>query len=334
MVDQPIPEERRDDVEAAVVLNGPAEPSGDSVASGTAPSGVAEVRGPDLGERPNRPGTHRKAKPRRPFWVEALALLAIALAIAVVVHTFFFQAFYIPSGSMENTLHIGDRVLVNKMSYKVGHVQRGQIVVFNGADSWEPEATVNVPSNPVSRVVHDIGSFLGFAPAGEKDFIKRVIGIPGDHVRCCDSQGRITVNGKALDETYLYDGFDPGVHHTTTQVNSPKPFNIVVPKGHLWVEGDHRNDSRDSRDHTGDPGGGTIPENKVIGRAFVIVWPPSHMGGLAIPKSFQGVPNAMAAGLPYGIGAAAVLPIGLLRLRRRRRRITRRVDSKAGRSST
>lgn len=269
-------------------------------------------------------GSHRKPKSarkkNRPFIVEALILLAIALAIAVVVHTFFFQAFYIPSGSMENTLRIGDRVLVNKMSYKVGDVQRGQIVVFNGADSWTPEVSVSEPSNPVARGLRDIGGFLGFAPAGEKDFIKRVIGVPGDHVKCCDTQGRITVNGKALDEDYLYTGFDPNVRRTTTQVNSPKPFDIVVQKGRLWVEGDHRNDSRDSRDHTGDPGGGTIPESKVIGRAFVIVWPPSHMGGLGIPHAFSGVPNALVGALPLEIGLAAVIPVGLLRARRRHRR--------------
>ena len=274
---------------------------------------------------PGRKGAHRRkkssAKPRRPFWVEAVVLLVIAMGIALLVHTFLFQAFYIPSGSMENTLHIGDRVLVNKLSYRFGEVQRGQIVVFNGEDSWTPEAQLTPPSNSFARVARDVGSFLGFAPAGEKDFIKRVIGVPGDHVTCCDVQGRIQVNGTPLNETYLYTGFDGapgGVVPATTEVNKPKPFDIVVPPGRVWVQGDHRNDSADSRDHTGDPGGGTIPESKVIGRAFVIVWPVGHMGGLGIPKAFAPVSNAAVVGLPYIAGLAAVAPFGWLRVRQRR----------------
>ncbi len=280
-----------------------------------------------------RGGSHRRRRPakkrahkQRPFWLEVVVLLCVAFGIALLVHTFLFQAFYIPSGSMENTLHVGDRVLVNRLSYKVGHVQRGQIVVFNGEDSWTPEATTPPASNPVSGALRDVGSFLGFASAGEKDFIKRVIGVPGDHVTCCDAQGRIQVNGKALDETYLAAGI-PAVH-TTTEVNAARHFDIVVPHGRLWVEGDHRDDSADSRSHTGDPGGGTIPESKVIGRAFVIVWPVKHWGGLGIPAAFNGVPKgasaAAAVTLPYAAGGLAVLPFGVWRARKRRRRRVRR----------
>jgi signal peptidase I len=261
---------------------------------------------------------HRKPKSPRPFWIEAVVLIAFALGIALAVHTFFLQAFFIPSGSMENTLHVGDRVLVNRMSYKVGHVQRGQIIVFNGEDSWTAEAPSSTPSNPVSRVLHDVGGFLGFAPAGEKDFIKRVIGIPGDHVVCCDSQGRIMINGTPLDENYLSSGIPVAVS-TTTKVNAARPFDITVPPGRVWVEGDHRDDSADSRSHTADPGGGTIPESKIIGRAFVIVWPLSHWRGLSIPASYRPISNAAAIAMPYGIGAIMMAPIGLLRWRRRRR---------------
>ena len=290
MVDEPA---RSDTVDAV----GAPVSAGDAVASSGTPP------------RASGRGSHRKTKPPRPFWIEAIVLIAFAMGIALAVHTFFFQAFYIPSGSMENTLHVGDRVLVNRMSYKVGHPQRGQIVVFNGEDSWTPEAATPTPSNPVSRVAHDIGSFLGFAPAGEKDFIKRVIGVPGDHVVCCDSQGQLLVNGKALTENYLYPG----------STNSARPFDITVPAGRLWVEGDHRDDSADSRSHTGDPGGGTIPESKVIGRAFVIVWPLGHWRGLSIPSSFHAVAGGAVVGVPYGIGVAAMLPVGFVRLRRRRR---------------
>ncbi len=318
------------------MIEEPVRPPADVSVDPSEPTAPVETPPVATSERP-RGGSHRRRRPakatsepknpkkskkQRPFWLEVLVLLCVAFGIALLVHTFLFQAFYIPSGSMENTLHVGDRVLVNRLSYKIGHVQRGQIVVFNGEDSWTPESTTAPATNPVSRVARDVGSFLGFAPAGEKDFIKRVVGVPGDHVTCCDAQGRIKVNGKALDETYLAAGI-PAVH-TTTEVNNERHFDIVVPPGRLWVEGDHRDDSADSRSHTGDAGGGTIPESKVIGRAFVIVWPIKHWGGLGVPAAFNGVPKgataAAAVGMPFGVGGLAVLPVGVWRLRKRRPR--------------
>ena len=302
-----------DDTLGAIGSTGPMGSSGAVGVAGTAEPAVDAVAAE--GVKPAKP-----AKPTRPFWVEAVVLLVIAAAIAVGVHSFLFQAFFIPSGSMENTLQKGDRVIVNRLSYKVGHVQRGQIVVFSGVDSWTPEGSITQPHNPVLREFSKVGSYLGFAPSGEQDFIKRVIGVPGDRVVCCNTQGQITVNGKALQEHYLYPGSD----------NRTLPFDIVVPAGRLWVEGDHRNDSADSRSHTGLPGGGTIPINKVIGRAFVIVWPFSRLHRLEIPASYgalkstnasgaSSVSNLTASALPSAIGVAAVLPLGALRLRRRRR---------------
>jgi signal peptidase I len=287
-----------------------------------APGDVTGAAGDSVADAQlRRPGSHRKTKPdrpQRPFWVEAVVLLVFAMGIALVVHQFFFQAFYIPSGSMENTLHVGDRVLVNRMSYKVGQVQRGQVIVFNGEDSWTQEVPISTPSNPVSRVFHDVGGFLGFAPSGEKDFIKRVIGVPGDHVVCCDAQGRIKVNNVPLDESYLSSGV-PTPTATTTQVNASIPFDIIVPPNRVWVEGDHRDDSADSRSHRGDGGGGTIPESKIIGRAFVVVWPVSHWRGLSVPHSFRAVADAGVGGSPMGIGIAAVAPLAFVRLRKRHR---------------
>jgi signal peptidase I len=285
------------------------------------------------------------AKPTRPFWVEAVVLLVIAAAIAVGVHSFLFQAFFIPSGSMENTLLKGDRVIVNRLSYKVGHVQRGQIVVFSGVDSWTPEGSISQPSNPVLREFSKVGSYLGFAPSGEQDFIKRVIGIPGDHVVCCNTQGQITVNGVALSESsYLYPG----------NVPSTQKFNIKVPSGRLWVMGDHRAVSYDSRGHMGDPGGGTIPESGVLGRAFVIIWPPSRWGFLNIPATFEqpqlNASNAASGGstaaltaamdngtpiqtagsaLPLGVGFLGAIPITLLQRTVRRRLKSRRARRNA-----
>jgi signal peptidase I len=277
---------------------------GTTVSTGTVTPGSVEAIRATASVTPSKP------KKSRPFWAEALVLLVIAAVIAVGVHSFLFQAFFIPTGSMENTLKVNDRVIVNRLSYKVGHVQRGQIVVFSGVDSWSPEGSVTPPHNPVLRTLSKVGSYLGFAPSGEQDFIKRVIGVPGDHVICCDPQGRITVNGHPLVENYLYPGSD----------NRTLPFNITVPPGHLWVEGDHRNDSADSRSHTGLPGGGSIPINKVIGRAFVIVWPLSRFHGLSTPSTFSTVSSATASALPSTIGLAAVMPVAFIRLRVRRRR--------------
>jgi signal peptidase I len=211
------------------------------------------------------------------FWRELPILLVIALGLALLIKTFLMQAFYIPSGSMEETLQVGDRVLVNKLSYRFSDIQRGDVIVFNGVDSWAPEVQVAEASNPVVRAVRSVAGAFGFATPNEKDYIKRVIGLPGDHVRCCDKQDRITVNGIPLNEDYLYPG----------DTASTQDFDITVPPDRLWVMGDHRGASSDSRAHLGDPGGGSIPIDSVIGRAFVIIWPFSDTGLLSRPETFD-----------------------------------------------
>lgn len=261
------------------------------------------------------PDEEKPKKRRGSFWRELPVLVVIALVLALIIKTWLIQAFFIPSASMENTLKINDRVLVNKFVYHTRDVQRGDVVVFNGLDSWDPESEFAQPTNPVSKVLHSIGVAFGMAP-NEKDYIKRVIGVGGDHVRCCDAQGRITVNGHPLDEkSYLYPGNAP----------SDNLFDVTVPAGHLWVMGDHRQVSSDSRAHLGDPGGGTIPEDKVIGRAFVRVWPPSRMGGLPIPRTFSsvGAMGAAAPATPLVLGVVGAVPLTWcqrrVRLRLRRR---------------
>jgi signal peptidase I len=253
------------------------------------------------------------------FWKELPVLVGVALVLALVIKAFAVQAFYIPSASMENTLQIGDRVLVNKIVYHTREIDRGDVVVFNGVASWDPEVEYAEPSNPVGKFFQMVGSAFGVVP-GEKDYIKRVIGLPGDRIKCCDD-GRLTVNGVPLNEkSYLFT--DP----VTGEQNKPSDgnFEVTVKEGHLWVMGDHRAVSSDSRAHRGDPGGGGIPEDRVIGRAFVIVWPVNRIDTLPIPKTFQQpalhAANALLPAAPLALGFLGAIPLTRLTRRLRARR--------------
>ena len=262
----------------------------------------------------------------------------VALVIALVIKSFVVQAFFIPSSSMENTLDIGDKVLVNKLVYHFRSIEPGDVIVFNGSGSWDAVAPASAAgSDPLARaydatlrpLLRSIVELFGTAP-GQHDYIKRVIGVPGDHVACCNSHGQVTVNGVALHESsYLYPG----------NVPSSSSFSITVPPGRLWVMGDHRDVSCDSRCHPGDPGDGTIPESQVVGRAFMIVWPPSRWRVLPIPATFAqpGVdqPKHAAASLavravpaapylPLGAGLAGAVPLTWLQRRIRLRHRPRR----------
>jgi signal peptidase I len=202
-------------------------------------------------------------KPRSSFWKELPILLGVAILVAVLIRTFLLQAFFIPSGSMENTLLVGDRVLVNKVVYDVRDPVRGEVIVFKAPTEWSGN------------------------PQGE-DFIKRVIGVGGDHVVCCDRTGpqeRLIINGKPIDEPFIFPGNKP----------ADQDFDITVPKNRLWVMGDHREASGDSLEHWQQSGEditeATIPEDQVIGRAFTIFWPVGRATWLSVPEQFDGIPN-------------------------------------------
>ncbi len=219
----------------------------------------------------------RAARRRQLRRVQAAVVVGL-LVLMTTVRGFLFQAFSIPSVSMEPTLHVGDRVLVNKLSYDVGSVQRGQVVVFDGAGSFVPER-----DDPgfFGRILGALG-----LNNGQDDYVKRVIGLPGDRVACCDAQGRLTINGISLDEPYLFP----------MDLPSRDKFDVLVPPGRVWVMGDHRSRSADSRAHLADPGGGTVPIDKIVGRAVAIVWPLGRAGWLPVPESFERLTNGGAAG--------------------------------------
>jgi len=241
--------------------------------------------GPPAGDEPDEPSSAPPRQQRRHFWRELLIIVVVAAALTLVVKAFVVQVYRIPSASMENTLQIGDRVLVNKLVYHSRPIARGDVVVFSGQDSWGPDAPPPA-SDPVVRVWDALLSDIGLS-SSQTYYVKRVIGLPGDKVACC-TDGKVTVNGVPLSETsYLYPGDAPSF-----------PFKAVtVPAGHVWVMGDHRGDSDDSRYHTSDPGGGAIPEDEVVGRAFLIIWPPSQLRDLPIPSTFsQAALHAGAAG--------------------------------------
>ncbi|MFI0167172.1 signal peptidase I [Streptomyces sp. NPDC017095] len=216
----------------------------------------------DRSSPPGSPGAERRSRfawaARAAHWLPGgrITLCVLTgLTFLLLLNAFVAQPFEIPSGSMEQGLRIGDRILVNKVAYRFGAPpRRGDVIVFDGT-----------------------GYF------GDADYVKRVVGVGGDHVTCCDTRGRIEVNGRPVDETaFLYPGDSA----------SSVPFDVVVPPGRLFVLGDHRDDSSDSRDHLGSPGGGMIPVGDVIGRADWIIWPYPHWTRLTRPSAYARVPAA------------------------------------------
>jgi signal peptidase I len=266
------------------------------------PDRDAPAHGRDAPDSDESPAARRRKK----SWRQLMTIVVAAIILMLLTKAFVVQVYRIPSSSMEETLLTGDRVLVNKLVYHVRGIGRGDIVVFSGEGSWGTTTGAPDPApprNPLLRAVDAVLADVGVYST-QTYYIKRVIGVPGDHVVCCEN-GKVTVNGVPLDETgYLFPGANP----------SQQSFNVVVPPGRLWVMGDNRPVSGDSRGHMfgGFPAQGTVPENEVTGRAFLIIWPPSQFGDLPIPATFQQAAlHAGAAGAPVlQVVGAAVSAVG------------------------
>ncbi|HET7328000.1 MAG TPA: signal peptidase I [Nocardioidaceae bacterium] len=209
----------------------------------------------------------------RRFVTESVVLVLIAVVTAALVRAFVLQAFYVPSGSMQPTIKKGERILVTKL----GDVERGDVVVFEDPASWLPPS-----ERPDERdgVVRSALEFVGVLPPSDRSYlVKRLVGVSGDHVVCCDAEGRVTVNGEPIEEPYLYPGNEPSV----------REFDVVVPEDAIWVMGDHRANSGDSRAHLRD-GTAFVPVSNIVGRAFAAVWPLSEMHWLGSAETFEEVP--------------------------------------------
>ncbi len=225
---------------------------------------------------------------------ELPVLLVVALVLGFVVQTFLARVYVIPSESMEPTLLgcngcgiTNDRIVVDKVGYRFGDPRPGDVVVFKGPDSWPREVTTVESGNVLVRGLQQIGAVVGLAPPDESDFVKRVIATGGQTVMCCDAQGDVEVDGTSLTEPYVVNDFPfvPGQRDCTTPAVSGRCFAAVtVPEGHLWMMGDNRNHSGDSRVHVGDDAQGTVPVDNVIGKARVVVVPVSRWQTIDSPE--------------------------------------------------
>ncbi|MFI8826461.1 signal peptidase I [Streptomyces sp. NPDC053431] len=281
-------------------------------APASGPGDAPAADGGDGGDGDDEETARDGRGPQRPrsFWKELPLLIGIALVLALLIKTFLVQAFSIPSDSMMNTLQRGDRVLVDKLTPWFGaEPERGEVVVFHDPGGWLEEG-----KTPEPNVVQKVLSFIGLMPsAEEKDLIKRVIAVGGDTVSCKEG-GKVVVNGKELNETYLYPGSVPC---------DPAFGPVKVPKDRIWVMGDNRQNSLDSRFHMELAGGGTVSTDEVVGRAVVIAWPVTRWATLPVPATFDqpGLAQALAVA-PGAAGFAGALPLVLWRRKKRAARHT------------
>jgi signal peptidase I len=279
------------------------------VANLVSSSEPARGEGPDHGkQRPRSHARHRKLPARKgSFWRELPILVLTALVLTFLIQTFLARVYVIPSASMEPTLHgcdgcTNDRVLVDKVTYRFGDPRPGDVVVFRGPESWGANTEFSSPrsDNVVVRGLQQAASLIGLAPPDERDFVKRVIAVGGQTVQCCDAQNRVVVDGAPLNEPYpIFAGREP------QEAFGP----VTVPKDSLWMMGDNRNNSADSRRHMGDERSGTVPVDNVIGKARVIVLPPPRWQHIPDPNPQEKASalGAVSSVLPTDIPLAAGL---------------------------
>ncbi len=243
------------------------------------------------------PATHAPAERRRrgalTFLRDVVIIVVIALVVSFAVKTFLVRSFYIPSASMENTLMEQDRILVDELTPRFSGYERGDVVVFRDPGGWlGSSVTQQGPANPLAAATDWLLSLVGLSASDSDDhLIKRIIGLPGDHVVCCNELGQLTVNGTAIDESSYLLLPERGA------AASAVDFDVTVPEGSLWVLGDNRYRSKDSRYNQEQPGKGFVPVDNVVGRAFVVTWPFDRFGFIDFHHSvFAGVPDPGTAG--------------------------------------
>ena len=261
-------------------------------------------------------------KKRWPAWGRTLFVLGLCFVVLVVVHLFFYQAFSVRASSMAPTLQAGDRVLVNKVIYDFRDPHRGEIVLFHGdATKWTPETATDADSGVFAHIGSAVGSLFGFSSPDTDEFYRRVIAVPGDTIACCDVDGHVTVNGKALDESYVHNDSPLATPKDAPACGARKFAPVVVSKGSVFVMGDNRVASQDSRCIA------QVPMDKIVGRASAVIF--GRWSNLSVPDTFKDVPKPYTLGEPQGIdnqgGAVVVLPLlAGLAGRRAFRRVTRR----------
>ena len=218
--------------------------------------------------------------PKKGSLLRELPIIVIsALIVSVIVKTFFVHFFFIPSGSMENTLQVGDRIAVNKLASYFSDIKRGEVVVFRDPADWLGATRASTDPKAIQLIKSGLVT-VGVLPyPGKQYLIKRTIGVGGDTVKCCDSKGYLVVNGVSVKESYIYPGDKP----------SSAEFDVVIPDGFIWVMGDHRGASADSRFHTDDINQGMVPLSSVVGRATFVVWPFSHLKFLSVGSDLSKV---------------------------------------------